>query len=270
VDYCGQTVAIVNRDTGGIREAQVFSGVLGASNYTYAEATWSQTLADWLGSHVRMVAYFGSCMELIVPDNLKSGISHACRYDPDINASYQQIAAHYGVAVMPARPVKPRDKAKVETAVQVVERWILARLRHHTFFSLAELIQCLRALLVGLNDKPFKQLPGNRRQAFEAPDKPALRPLPTQPYRYVAIKTVKLNVDYEQHYYSVLHHYVGEHLELHAGERVITAYFRGSQIATHARRYTPGMIAVAAHMPERHRQHHQRTTSPDPAPTSRP
>ena len=132
VDYCGQTVPIIDPGTGEIRDAQVFVGVLGASNYTYAEATLTQSLPDWLSSHVRMLEFFGGCSELVIPDNLRSGVSQACRYDPDINASYQQLAEHYQVAVVPARPHKPKDKAKAEVGVQIVERWILARLRRHS------------------------------------------------------------------------------------------------------------------------------------------
>ena len=189
VDYCGPTVPIVCAETGEIHPAQVFVAVLGASNYTYAEATRSQSLPDWLGSHVRTFEYFGGSTAIVVPDNLRSGVTRACRYDPDLNASYQQWAEHYQVAVVPARPYKPKDKSKAEVGVQIVERWILARLRHHTFFSLAELNQCIRALLDELNEKPFKQLPGNRRQAFEQLDQPALKPLPRHPYRYVDYQT---------------------------------------------------------------------------------
>lgn len=263
VDYCGQTVPIISADTGEIRPAQIFVAVLGASNYTYAEATWSQALPDWLGSHVRAFEYFGGTPAVIVPDNLKSGVTRACRYDPDLNPSYQQLAAHYQLAVIPARPYKPKDKAKAEVGVQVVERWILARLRHHSFFSLAELNQCIRGLLEELNRKPFKQLPGNRHEAFEQLDRPALRPLPRQPYRYVAIKPVKVNIDYHvqylQHHYSVPHQYVGETLELHAGDTLIALYFRGQQVATHARRHRPGTTTEAVHMPQRHRKHQQWT-----------
>ena len=263
VDYCGPTVPIVCGRTGEIRSASIFVGVLGASNYTYAEATLSQALPDWLGSHVRMFEYFGGTTAIVVPDNLKSGVTRACRYDPDINASYQQWAEHYQVAVVPARPYKPKDKAKAEVGVQIVERWILARLRHHTFFSLAELNQCIRALLEELNDKPFKQLPGNRRQAFEQIDQPALRPLPRHPYRYVDIKPVKVNIDYHvqyhQHHYSVPHHYVGETLELHASDQLVTLYFRQKVVARHARQHRPGMSTEPAHMPRRHRKHQQWT-----------
>jgi transposase len=263
VDYCGPTVPIISGSTGEVKEAQVFVAVLGASNYTYAEATWTQSLPDWLGSHVRTLAYYGGVPEMIVPDNLKSGVSKACRYDPDLNPSYQQLAEHYQLAVVPARPYKPKDKAKAENGVLIVERWILARLRHHSFFSLAELNQCIRALLEDLNNKPFKQLPGCRQSAFEQLDKPALQALPAQPYRYTHIKPVKVNIDYhvqyEQHYYSVPHPYVGERLELQAGEALVEIYFYRQQVASHPRKYIPGFTTHAAHMPTRHRAQQQWT-----------
>lgn len=263
VDYCGPTVPIINGATGEIRESQIFVAVLGASNYTYAEATWTQSLPDWLESHVRTLEYYGGSMAMFVPDNLKSGVSKACRYDPDLNPSYQQLAEHYQVAVVPARPYKPKDKAKAEVAVQIVERWILARLRHHSFFSLAELNQCIRALLEELNNKPFKQLPGCRRSAFEQLDRPALKPLPAQPYQYIAIKPVKVNIDYhvqfKQHHYSVPHQYVGERLELHASETLVQMYFRQQHIASHPRKHSYGFSTNPAHMPTRHRKQQQWT-----------
>ncbi len=263
VDYCGQTVPIVCASTGEARMAQIFVAVLGASNYTYAEATLSQSLPDWLSSHVRAFEFFGGTSSIIVPDNLKSGVSKACRYDPSLNPGYQQLSAHYQIAVIPARPYKPKDKSKAEVGVQIVERWILARLRHHTFFSLAELNQCIRALLEELNQKPFKQLPGNRQQAFEQLDKPALKPLPKHPYRYVDIKPVKVNIDYhvqyENHHYSVPHQYVGESLELHAGDTRITLYFRQQSVASHPRAFRPGTTTEPAHMPKHHHQHQQWT-----------
>jgi transposase len=263
VDYAGQTVPVVNPDTGEVRGAQVFVAVLGASNYTFAEATESQTLPDWLNSHVRAFEYFGGTTELVIPDNLRSGVSKACRYDPELNPSYQQLAEHYQVAVMPARPYKPKDKSKAEVGVQIVERWILARLRHHTFFSLAEVNQCIRILLNELNEKPFKKLPGNRQQAFEQLDKPVLKTLPRHPYRYVAIKSVKVNIDYhveyDKHHYSVPHQYVGETLELHAGDTLIQVYLRQQLIASHPCKRHPGTTTDAAHMPMRHRKHQQWT-----------
>ncbi|TQV65600.1 IS21 family transposase [Exilibacterium tricleocarpae] len=261
VDYCGQTVPIINATTGEVVDAEIFVGVLGASNYTYAEATLTQSLPDWLSSHVRMLAFFQGCPEMIVPDNLRSGVSQACRYDPDLNPSYQQLASHYHVALMPARPYKPKDKSKAEVAVQIVERWILARLRRHSFFSLAELNQCIRTLLDALNQRPFKQLAGNRQQAFEQLDKPALKPLPKHAYQFVDIKSVKVNIDYHvqyrKHHYSVPHQYVGERLELHAGDTLVTVYFRGHQVASHVRKRSPGVTTEAAHMPKRHRKHQQ-------------
>ncbi|MDZ7684261.1 MAG: IS21 family transposase [Gammaproteobacteria bacterium] len=260
VDYCGQTVPIIDPHTGEIRNAEVFVGVLGASNYTFAEATWQQALPDWLGSHARMFEFFGGCPAMVIPDNLKSGISRACRYDPDVNASYQQLAAHYAVAVLPARPRTPKDKAKAEVGVQVVERWILVRLRRHTFFSLAELNQCIGALLVDLNARPFKRLPGNRRQAFERLDQPALQPLPRHPYEYVMIKTARVNIDYhvehEDHHYSVPHELVGERVECHISQQIVRCYFKGKQVASHARGHRPGMTTVAAHTPVKHQKHH--------------
>jgi transposase len=209
VDYCGPTVPIVNVATGEVREAQVFVAVLGASNYTYAEATWTQSLPDWIGSHTRAFAFFGGTPQLIIPDNLKSGVTRACRYEPLLNTSYAEMLAHYGTAAMPARPYKPRDKAKVEVGVQIVERWILARLRHHTFFSLFDLNLMIRTLLIRLNERPFRKLPGSRRTQFEALDCPALSPLPPQTYEFAEWKRARVNVDYHVevagHYYSVPH-----------------------------------------------------------------
>lgn len=261
VDYAGQTVPVVNGLTGEIRHAQIFVAVLGASNYTFCEATWTQSLPDWLGSHARTFEFLGGVPRLVVPDNLKSGVTTPCRYDPDINQNYQQLAAHYGVAVMPARPYKPQDKAKAEVGVQIIERWILARLRHQTFFSLAELNHCIKELLEGVNNKPFKQLKGSRTQWFESLDRPALRPLPKQRYQYTDIKIVKVNVDYhiqyDQHLYSVPHHLVGEKLELHAKDQLIELYFQHQRVTSHVRSYRPGMTTVPEHMPKRHEKHHQ-------------
>ena len=263
VDYAGQTVPIVSSITGEIKTAQIFVAVLGASNYTFCEATWSQKLPDWINSHVRAFNFIGGVPTIVVPDNLKSGVTKACRYDPELNSSYQQFAAHYGTALVPARPLKPKDKAKAEVGVQIIERWILARLRHHTFFSLAELNVCIKALLKEVNNKPFKQLKGTRQQWFESIDKPALLPLPKQTYQYTDIKTVKINIDYhiqyDNHFYSVPHHLVGEKLELHAKEYLIELYFHNKRITSHARKYHSGMTTVPEHMPVKHEKHHKWT-----------
>jgi len=265
VDYAGQTMPIVRGHTGEVRFAQIFVAVLGASNYTFAEATWSQGLPDWLGSHVRAFEFIGGVPEMVVPDNLKSGVIKACRYDPDVNPSYSQLAAHYGTAIVPARPYKPKDKAKAEVGVQIIERWILARLRHHTFFSLAELNQCIKALLQEVNTRPFKQLKGSRQQWFESLDKQALAPLPRYAYQYTEIKTVKVNVDYhiqyDNHLYSVPHHLVGEKLELHASDNLVELYFHNRRVASHVRKYHPGMTTVPGHMPSKHEKHHQWTAA---------
>nr|WP_279627288.1 IS21 family transposase [Trichlorobacter thiogenes] len=170
VDYCGQTIPLVDSSTGEIRDAQAFVAVMGASNYTYAETTWSQSLADWTGSHVRTFSYFGAVPHCLVPDNLLSGVTKTCRYEPGINATYQEMATHYGTAVIPARVRKPRDKPKVEVGVQFVQRFILAGLRHHTFFSLAEANAAIRGRLELLNNRPFRKLPGTRKNRSNQSD----------------------------------------------------------------------------------------------------
>ncbi len=263
VDYAGQTVPIVSHKTGEIRTAQIFVAVLGASNYTFCDATWSQKLPDWINSHVRAFEFIGGVPIIVVPDNLKSAVTKACRYDPVINPSYQQLAAHYGTALVPARPLKPKDKAKAEVGVQIIERWILARLRHHTFFSLSELNHCIKALLEEVNNKPFKQLKGTRKQWFDSIDRPALLPLPKQIYQYTDIKTVKVNIDYhvqyDDHFYSIPHHLVGEKIELHAKEFLIEFYFHNKRITSHARKYHSGMTTEPEHMPVKHEKHHKWT-----------
>ncbi len=196
VDYAGQTVGITDRSTGEIHKAQIFVAGLGASNYTYAEATLSQQLEDWIGSHVRALTFFGGVPEVLVPDNLKSGVTKTCRYEPDINPSYHDLACHYQTVVIPARVRKPRDKAKAEAGVLLVERWILARLRKHTFFTLADLNLEIRNLLQELNNKPFKKLSGSRQSRFEKIDQPALKPLPSSPYELAYWKKATVHLDY--------------------------------------------------------------------------
>ena len=260
VDYAGQTVPIVDPASGEIRHAQIFVAVMGASNYTFAEATWSQKLSDWLGSHVRALAFFGGAPALVVPDNLKSGVDRACRYDPDINRSYAELASHYGMAVIPARPRKPQDKAKVEVGVQIVERWILAALRRQTFFSLHDLNAAIRPLLAQLNAKPFKKLPGNRLSAFESLDKPALRPLPAQSYEFAQWKKARVNIDYhiefEGHYYSVPHALVGKEIECRITANTLECLYQQQRVAVHVRSSQRGAHSThAEHMPKSHRAH---------------
>ncbi len=259
VDYCGPTIPVVNADTGEIRHGQVFVAVLGASNYTFACASWTQKTADWLQAHVQAFEFFGGVPEIVVPDNLKSAVRKVHRYEPDINPSYSQLAAHYGVAVIPARPYKPKDKAKAEVAVQIVERWIMARLRHQTFFTLSALNGAISDLLEDLNQRPFKQLPGCRRSQFEQLDKPVLQPLPRQPYQYTEIKQAKVHIDYHveyhKHYYSVSHHLVKQVVEIQASDTVVTVYHRGQRVASHARSFIQGgHTTCPEHMPRSHRK----------------
>src|SRR5712692_3814400 len=207
VDYAGQGIPVVNRHSGEVHEAVIFVAVLGASSYTYAEATWTQSLPDWIGSHVRTFAALGGVPDIVVPDNLKAAVTRAHRYEPELNRTYADLAHYYGVAVIPARAAKPRDKAKVEVGVQVVERWIGARLRHHTFCALAEVNAAIGDLLPSLNARPFKRLPGSRQSLCDTVDRPALKPLPVQPYEYAEWKRARVNIDYhvevDGHYYSV-------------------------------------------------------------------
>jgi transposase len=260
VDYAGHTVPVVDRATGAIREAQVFVAVLGASNYTYAEATWTQGLADWLGAHTRALTFLGGVPTLLIPDNLKTGVTAPCYYEPDLNPAYAELAEHYGAAVLPARVRKPRDKAKVEAGVLLVERWILARLRNRTLFSLAELNAAIAELLTDLNTRPFKKLPGSRHSAFEALDRPAMKPLPTAPYVFAEWKKVRVHVDYhvevDGHYYSVPYSLVKQQLEARFTAHTVECFHRGQRVASHRRSsHKGGFTTVTAHMPRAHREY---------------
>lgn len=262
VDYCGPTLPVVNPDTGEIRQAQVFVAVLGASSYTYAEATWSQSVPDWIGSHVRCFQFLGGLPAIVVPDNLKSAVSKACRYDPDLNPTYQQLADHYDIAVIPARPYKPKDKAKAEVGVQLVERWIMMRLRKQTFFSLAELNQAIRVHLDQLNAKPFKKRTGSRQSEFEALDQPALKPLPKHPFEYCEVKKARVHmdyhVDYQGHYYSVPYRLVKEEVMIHAGEHTLEIFHQRQRVAMHPRsHHKGGHTTDSNHMAKAHLKHQE-------------
>lgn len=260
VDYAGQTVEVIDAQSGEVREAAIFVAALGASSYTYAEATWSQDLGDWIGSHVRTFAALGGVSELVVPDNLKSGVTSPCRYDPDVNRTYAELAEHYGVAVLPARVRKPRDKAKVESGVLQVSRWILARLRNERFFSLPELNARIAALLVELNERPLRVLRVSRRELFEQLDRPALRPLPPQPYEMAEWKKVRVGPDYhvelEGHYYSVPYQLVKKQLDLRATAQMVEVLDGGKRVAAHRRDRRRGRhTTLAEHMPKAHREY---------------
>ncbi|UYM15945.1 IS21 family transposase [Endozoicomonas euniceicola] len=260
IDYAGQTVSVVNQNTGEVQQAQVFIATLGASSYTYAEATLSQSLPDWIGSHVRTFEYLGGVPNNLVPDNLKSGVKHPHRYEPEINPTYQDLAEHYNVAVVPARVRSPKDKGKVESAVQIVERWILARLRHQTFFSLASLNEAIARSLTGLNNEPFQKLTGSRRSLFDSLDKPALRPLPETRYQYAEWKEARVHIDYhvevDKHYYSVPYQLVKKQLSVRMTSQTIECFHKGQRVASHRRSQHKGRHTTqASHMPEKHRKY---------------
>lgn len=259
VDYCGKTMPITDRNTGEIRQAQIFVGVMGASNYTYAEATLSQTLPDWIGSHIRMLEHFGAVPEILVPDNLKSGVSRTCRYEPDTNPSYHAFANHYSIAVIPARSRKPRDKAKVECGVLVVTRWILACLRDHAFFSLAELNASIGELLARLNQRPFKKLAGCRETLFRSVDYPVMRALPVERHIFSEWKKVRMGLDYhvdlgDGYYYSAPYKLIGRQLDVNYSEYVVEILYRGQRVASHARLHFGNKkhSTLTTHMPEAH------------------
>ena len=259
-DFAGPTVAILDPQGGIASRAQVFVAVLGASNYTYACATAAQTLADWIGGLVQALEYFGGVPELVVPDNPRALISEPDRYEPIANRTAQDFAAHYGCALLPARPRRPQDKAKAEVAVQVVERWILARLRHRRLFSLAELNAAIADLLEDLNSRAFKVLPGNRRHAFEQLDRPALKPLPATRYQVAYFKRARVNIDYhielDGHYYSVPHALVRQEVEVRFTRTTVEVLHRGRRVAAHVRSPRRGQhTTVAEHMPAAHRAH---------------
>ncbi|HCC53520.1 MAG TPA: IS21 family transposase [Desulfobulbaceae bacterium] len=259
VDYSGQTLPIVNASTGEIRDAQMFVGVMGCSNQTYAEATWTQSLVDWIGSHVRAFAFMGAVPHCIVPDNLLSAVSKACRYEPDVNPTYTELADHYGTAIVPARVRHPKDKAKVEGGVLIAQRFILASLRNRIFFSLAEANAAIRERLILLNNRPFRKLPGCRQSRFEEIDQPAMLPLPETPYQYAQWKKARVHIDYhlelEGHFYSVPHRLVKEQLEVRYTETIVECLYKGNRVASHPRSFIQGKHTTKPeHMPKAHRE----------------
>lgn len=260
VDYTGQTVPIVDRETGEINKAEIFVAVLGASNYTYAEATLSQKIEDWIGSHVRAFSYMGGVPEAVIPDNLKSGVSKTCRYEPDINPSYNDLARHYQTVILPARVRKPRDKAKAEAGVLLVERWILAKLRKHTFFSLVDLNREIKKLLLVLNSRSFKKLHGTRQSWFEEIDKPALKPLPAAPYELAYWKKATVHLDYhvevESFYYSVPHTLVKKKLDIRYTKNTVECFLNNKRVASHLRNVPRGRhVTIKEHMPLNHQKY---------------
>jgi len=265
-DYSGKKPSVVDRATGQMRTVELFVATLGASSYTYAEASETQELSAWQAAHVRMNEYFGGTTEIWVPDNLKSAVTRPCRYEPTITGGFADLAEHYGVAIIPARVRKPKDKAKVESAVQVVQRWILARLRNRTFFSLAELNAAIRELLVDVNGKVMRATGKTRRELFETLDRPALKPLPATAFEPRDWKRCKVHVDYHvevvHNFYSVPYQLVGQEIEARWTSGVVEIFHAGRRITSHVRvsgrrRY----VTKPEHMASSHRAHAEWTPS---------
>jgi len=263
VDFAGSTVAVVGGASGEERQAEIFVAVLGASSFTYACAVWTQALPDWVGAHVRAFAYFGGVARQLVSDNLKAGVTRACFHEPAVNRTYGEMAAHYGAAIVPARPYKPRDKAKVEVGVQVVQRWILARLRHHRFFSLAELNAAIAGLVEQLNDRMMRGLGTTRRALFERFDRPALLPLPPVAYEYAEWRRCRVGLDYhvgiEKHFYSVPHDLLRQEVEARITTGTVEVFHRGKRVASHVRSASRHPSTTAEHMPSAHRRYREWT-----------
>jgi len=260
VDYSGKRIGIVDPATGEIREAEIFVGVLGASNLTYAEATWTQQLPDWIGAHVRMFRFFGGVPKLLVPDNLKSGVHKASFYDPEINRTYGKMADHYGVGVLPARPYKPRDKAKVEAGVRFAQSYILGRLRRLTFFSLAECNEAIALVMQRMNERPMRKLGVSRRELFEKIERAALNDLPAEDWEFAEWLRARVNLDYhvEVHdfLYSVPHALIRAEVDVRVTARTVEIFHRGQRVGAHQRRYMGRKHGTnPEHMPSSHRRY---------------
>lgn len=256
VDFSGVTVPWINKITGEVHQAEIFVAVLGASNYTYVLALPNQSLSGWINAHVNTLEFIGGVPTIIVPDNLKAGVTKPHHYDPDINITYQDFACHYGTAVIPARVAKPKDKSKVEVGVQGIERAILAPLRHYQFFSVADINEAIKPLLKLYNQKAFQQLPGSRLSQFEAIDRPALHPLPLEPYQYAEWKNATVNIDYhiamDKHFYSVPYIYLRKTVCVRITKNSIECFYKNKRIACHLRAYHAGHTTIKDHMPKSH------------------
>jgi transposase len=266
VDWAGATIPIHDRLTGAATSASVFVAVLGASSYTWAEATADQQLTTWLTAHMNAVEFFEGVPKLVVPDNLKAGVMRACRYDPDLNPTYQEWALHYGVGVVPARPYKPRDKAKVESGVQVVQRWIVAALRHRKLFSLEEANGAIRELLVRLNERPFRKREGSRKSLWETLDRPALKPLPSERFDLSQWSRARVNIDYhitfDENFYSVPYHLVHEIVEVRSTAMTVEIFHKSQRVASHVRARGHGhAVTQNEHRPKSHQEHLEWTPS---------
>ena len=260
VDYSGKKPQLTDPATGDCHEVELFVAVLGASNFIFAEATATQQISDWIQSHVHAFESLGGVPGAVVPDQLKTGVTRACRYEPEIQRSYEELALHYGTVILPARPAHPRDKAKAEVGVQIAQRWILARLRHATFFTLAALNQRIGELVVELDDRTMRHYRASRRELFEQIDRPALKPLPETRYEHALWKFVRANIDYhvelDGHYYSVPFTLRQERLDLRHTATTVEVFHKGQRVASHVRSFLRGRhTTVPEHMPKSHQQH---------------
>lgn len=265
VDFC-DGIALRDPVTGALVPTELFVGALGASSYTFAIATLTQELPAWLDCHVRMYEFFAGVSALTIPDNLRSAVTRADRYEAEFNPSYRELAEHYGTCVIPARVRKPRDKAKVEAAVLVAQRWILAALRHRTFYHLNELNAAIAELVGKLNARVMRHVKESRRSIYERLDRPALKPLPAAPYQYADWKQVKLNIDYhaayDDHFYSASYTLIGETLWCRASARTIELFHNGQRVASHLRSFVKYHYStVPEHRPASHRAHLEWTPS---------
>lgn len=260
VDYAGTTIDIVDAATGEVHACQLFVAALGASSFTYAEATRTQTLTDWIGSHTRAFQFYGGVPGMVVSDNLKSGITKACFYEPAVNRTYASMAEHYGTAIVPARPRRPRDKAKVESAVLLATRWIIAKLRNRRFFTLAELNEAIRTCVEDLNTRNSRHLGASRLALFEDVERPALKPLPAEPFEYAEWKQCRAGLDYHvevfKHYYSVPHTLLKERLWARITARTVELFHNGQRVAIHVRSSSNRQhTTMPDHMPSSHRRY---------------
>ena len=266
VDYAGATIPVHDPQSGAVHPAAVFVAVLGASSYTFAEATSGQDLRSWTGSHMRAFEFFEGVVEVVVPDNLKSAVTHPSYYEPDLNPTYRDLGEHYGVAIIPARPYRARDKAKAEVGVQVVQRWIVAALRKRKFFSLEEVNQAIAELLVRLNERPFRKRPGSRATLFAQLDRPALKPLPATRFQFGEWETARVNIDYHievrRHFYSVPYALVHQEVDVHLTAETVEVLHRGVRVASHIRSDAPAKAtSLPEHMPKAHQRYLGRTPS---------
>lgn len=258
VDWAGDTIAYRDRQTGETRHASLFVAVLGASSYTYAEATADQKLDSWIGAHIRAFEFFQGVTELLVPDNTKTAVTSPCFYDPDINVTYQEMALHYATGVLPARVRKPRDKAKAEAGVLLAERWLIAALRHAGLFAVGEINQAITPLLDQLNHKPFRKREGSRATLFAELDRPALKPLPATRYDMSHWHRAKVNIDYhvafDHSFYSVPYQLIGERVDVRSTPSIVEIFHKGQRVASHRRAVCPhSTVTGNEHRPQSHR-----------------